>query len=83
MEAEVEGPQQRKDVHQDEQNHGRHDECHLQLVIAHPARHFMYGVGLHIFLESQENNLKTRRWNRGEGWKGYSPIFHPCDLYSS
>ena len=50
METQVQGPQQRKNVHQDEQNHGGHDKCHLQLVITHPARRSMWVVGLHIFL---------------------------------
>ena len=51
MKAQVQRPQQRKDVHQDEQNHGGHDKCHLQLVVAHPARCFIPGVGLHIIYE--------------------------------
>jgi len=50
METQVQRPQEWKDVHQDEQNHGGHDECHLQLVVAHPARRSMWVVGSHIFL---------------------------------
>lgn len=48
MEAQIERPEERKDVHQDEQDHRRHDECHLQLVIAHPTRGLVRGGGLHI-----------------------------------
>ena len=56
METQVQRPQQWEDVHQDEQNHGGHDECHLQLVIVHPARHLRFHTGkrrggLHIILE--------------------------------
>ena len=64
METQVERPEQRKDVHQDEQNHGRHDECHLQLVVAHPARRLMWLVGLHIFNETCGSDSKM------EGGKG-------------
>ena len=45
METQIERPQKRKDVHQDEQYHRWHDECHLQLVITHPTRET---VDLHI-----------------------------------
>lgn len=59
METQVQRPQQWKDVHQDEQNHRRHDECHFQLIIAHPARHLRFhtakgGGGLHIIYESRQ-----------------------------
>ena len=54
METQVERPEERKDVHQDEQNHGRHDKCHLQLVVAHPARCLVRGVGLHVIYESHQ-----------------------------
>ena len=49
MKTQIERPQKGKDVHQDEQNHRRHDECHLKLVIAHSTRE---AVGLHIFVVS-------------------------------
>ena len=45
METQIERPQEGKDVHQDEQNHRRHDECHLKLVVAHSTRET---VSLHI-----------------------------------
>ena len=59
MKAQVQRPQQWKDVHQDEQNHGGHDKCHLQLVVAHPTRRLRFhtgkgGVGLHIVYESRQ-----------------------------
>ena len=54
MKTQVQRPQQGKDVHQDEQNHGGHDKCHLQLVVAHPARRFKRVVGSHIIYESRQ-----------------------------
>ena len=59
METQVQRPEQREDVHQDEQNHRRHDECHLQLVVAHPTRCFKRMVGLHILL----TKLMKVLWN--------------------
>ena len=47
MKTQIERPQEGKYVHQDEQYHRWHDECHLKLVIAHSTRE---AVGLHIFL---------------------------------
>ena len=54
METQVQRPEQRENVHQDEQNHGGHDKCHLQLVVAHSTRRFKRTVGLHISNETYE-----------------------------
>ena len=71
METQIQRPQQRKNVHQDEQNHGGHDKCHLQLVITHPARCLVWVVGKHIYFETYESDIG---WKGGriwrEGWKG-------------
>ena len=76
METQVERPEQGEDVHQDEQNHGWHDECHLQLVVAHPARRFKRTVGLHISSEGRKDLD-----GRVEGWKdGTLPIFQSSNL---
>ncbi len=59
METQVQRPEEREDVHQDEQNHGGHDECHLQLVVAHSTRRSVRRVALHIFKKTSGNNLKV------------------------
>ena len=67
METQVERPEQRKDVHQDEQNHGRHDECHFQLVVAHPTRCLVREIGLHISNDTYESVME---WEGREDLEG-------------
>ena len=88
METQVQRPEQRENVHQDEQNHGGHDKCHLQLVVAHPTRRFKRTVGLHIFNETYESAME---WEGRKDLEGKLedritsnlPIFQSSNPYSS